>query len=178
MDQYIPERAVGQEEQGFDLRERLSFVWRHWKFIVAITGLTLIVGTVFLLQITPLYTASSQVLVDRQKENVPSGGALVSDLNPDVALIENQMAIIRSTAFLRRVVKNDDLAASAPQLPEGVSSQNPPASTSILPSFISSFVSYALPLVTSSHATETGVAVTEPSVQVGADLIPAAELHA
>src|SRR5713101_6288093 len=97
--------------QGFDLREILSFVWRRWKFIASVVGVTLLIGIVSLLRQTPLYTATSQVLLDPQSEKVPGPGALRPDVNLDLAMIESQMAIIRSTVFLRRVVEKERLVS-------------------------------------------------------------------
>jgi succinoglycan biosynthesis transport protein ExoP len=98
-----------EAEAGFDLREALGFVWRQWKFVVAITALICAVGLVMVLQKTPLYTATTQVLLDQQQQP-PSGqqiGLVPSTL--DLTAINSQMAIIRSTAFLRRVVERNHL---------------------------------------------------------------------
>src|SRR5712691_1239829 len=97
--------------QGFDLREILSFVWRRWKFIASVVAVVLLIGTVSLLRQTPLYTATSQVLLDPQSEKVPGPGALRPEVNLDLAMIESQMAIIRSTVFLRRVVEKERLVS-------------------------------------------------------------------
>jgi succinoglycan biosynthesis transport protein ExoP len=98
-------------EQRFDLRENLSFVWRRWKFIAAIVGVVLLIGVVSLLRQTPLYTASSLVLLDRQREKAPGAEAILTDVNLDFAMVESQMAIIRSSVFLRRVVEKENLVA-------------------------------------------------------------------
>src|SRR5215471_4741594 len=97
--------------QGFDLRQILSFVLRRWKFIASVVGVTLLVGIVSLLRQTPLYTATSQVLLDPQSEKTPGPNALRSDVNFDLVTVENQMAIIRSTVFLRRVVEKERLVS-------------------------------------------------------------------
>ncbi len=98
-------------EHRFDLHELISFVWRRWKFIASITGLVLLIGTVLLLRQTPLYTATSNVLLDRQREKAPGVEAILTDVNLDFAMVESQMAIIRSTVFLRRVVEKEHLAS-------------------------------------------------------------------
>src|SRR5262249_50297487 len=97
--------------QGFDLRQILSFVWRRWKFIASVVGVTLLVGIVSLLRQTPLYTATSQVLLDPQSEKIPGPNALRPEINFDLVMVENQMAIIRSTVFLRRVVEKERLVS-------------------------------------------------------------------
>ena len=61
--QFEPEPA----ERKFDLRTYINFVWRHWMFIGAVTGVALIVGIIQLVRATPLYTASTQVLLERDK---------------------------------------------------------------------------------------------------------------
>jgi len=182
-DQAIPSAGVieREAEQGFDLRERLSFVWRHWKFIFAVTVLALVVGAVFLLQVTPLYTATTQILIDLQAQRPPGGGAPVADINPDVATLENQMAIIGSTAFLRRVVEKENLApepALASPPPEITQPREPSFLQSILPDFLSSLLSHVQSLMGDSPAKETAPGAGEPGVRVGTDLIPQAELNA
>jgi len=59
---------VGERQRGFDLVETLSFIWRQWKFIGAIAAITFLIGAIFLMQETPLYTATSQVLLNAQQE--------------------------------------------------------------------------------------------------------------
>ena len=100
---------ASEVEHGFDLREMLSFAWRRWKFIGVVVGGVLLIGMVSLLRETPRYTATSQVLLDPQSDKMPGPAALRADVNLDLAMIESQMAIIRSTVFLRRVVEKERL---------------------------------------------------------------------
>ncbi len=102
---------ASEAEHRFDLREALSFLWRQWKFIAAVTAVALLIGVVSLLRQTPLYTATSQVLLDRQREKVPGAEAILTDVNLDFAMVESQMAIIRSSMFLRRVVDKEQLVS-------------------------------------------------------------------
>src|SRR5213079_2434420 len=100
--------AAAEAEQGFDLHEALSFVWRQWRFIAAITLVVLVIGVVYLVQAIPLYTATSLVQLDRQHEKPPGGDVIIADPGYfDVAMIESQIAIIQSTVFLRRVVEKE-----------------------------------------------------------------------
>jgi polysaccharide biosynthesis transport protein len=98
-------------ERRFDLREVLSFLWRQWKFIAAVVAIVGLVGIVSLMRQTPLYTATSQVLLDRQKEKAPGAEAILTDVNLDFAMVESQMAVIRSSIFLRRVVEKENLVS-------------------------------------------------------------------
>ena len=54
-------------ERTFDLRQYLNFVWRHWMFIASVTALALLVGVVYLARATPLYTASTQILLEQPR---------------------------------------------------------------------------------------------------------------
>ncbi|HTV26230.1 MAG TPA: polysaccharide biosynthesis tyrosine autokinase [Xanthobacteraceae bacterium] len=108
-----------ETEQQFDLRETLSFIWRQWKFVLAITAIVMIGGVIFLLRQTPLYTATSEVLLDRPHQKAPGGDVFVNDAPLDVAAIESQMSIIRSTVLLRRVVEKERLAGQAPTPDQG-----------------------------------------------------------
>jgi succinoglycan biosynthesis transport protein ExoP len=83
---------------------------------------------------TPRYTANTQVLLEPQKEKAAGAETVLSDANLDYATVENQLAIIRSTVFLRRVVEKERLV-SDPEFgsptPEGPQqSQNPQESPS------------------------------------------------
>jgi succinoglycan biosynthesis transport protein ExoP len=99
-------------ERRFDLREYLNFVWRHWKFIGAVAGLALVIALAYLARATPLYTATVQVLLERQREKAPGLDASSTDLAfyNDFAFIENQLAILRSDSLLRRVAIKEGLA--------------------------------------------------------------------
>src|SRR5262245_28080380 len=95
---------------GFDLREILSFAWRQWKFIAAVVAISLLVGTISLLRQTFLYTATTQVLLEPQRAKLP-GSEIIADVSLDLAMIESQTAIIRSSEFLRRVVEKERLVS-------------------------------------------------------------------
>src|SRR5215831_6870077 len=109
---YSPDNLVDANEAqaGFDLREVLSFLWRQWKFIAAVVGISLLIGVVSLLRQTFLYTATAQVLLEPQPAKLP-GAEFITDINLDLAMIESQTAIIRSSEFLRRVVEKERLFA-------------------------------------------------------------------
>ena len=161
-------------EQGFDLRDTLSFIWRQWKFVGAITIVTFLVGMLFLLRETPLYTATSQVLLDRQREKPPGGGGAPQDeADLDNAMIESQMAIIKSTVLLRRVVEKDRLAA-APALSGGTAPARPVGSAS----FLQPVLSYLLSLIGSSWAAQAGPQAEPAPVMLGSDTIAPSELRA
>ena len=110
-------------ERTFDLRQYLNFVWRNWMFIASVTAFAFLIGVVYLARATPLYTASTQVLLE-QREKPP--GLEVSDGRVDnYSYMENQLAILRSDSLLRRVVIKERLAISQPDAKEPQSADVP-----------------------------------------------------
>jgi succinoglycan biosynthesis transport protein ExoP len=94
-------------DRPFDLLHYLNFAWRNWLFIASVTAFALLVGVIYLLRATPLYTASTQVLLE-QGEKPPGLDTTSSDRRFDsysgYGYLENQIAILRSDSLLRRVV--------------------------------------------------------------------------
>jgi succinoglycan biosynthesis transport protein ExoP len=125
----IPGRVVDTEspERTLDLRRYLNFFWRNWMFIVSVTALVLLMGMVYLVRATPLYTASTQVLLER--ERAPSLNGVVNDgrFEDNFSYLENQLAILRSDSLLRRVVIKEQLVP-ATQSQAGAQNKDDPAS--------------------------------------------------
>jgi uncharacterized protein involved in exopolysaccharide biosynthesis len=113
LDQARPPRSVEAKEvePSLKLRQILGFLWRRWKFIASVTALVLVVGVTMLMRITPLYTATTQILLERQREKAPGAEAILATVDPNVEMLEGEMAILRSSVFLRRVVEREHLVA-------------------------------------------------------------------
>ena len=65
-------------ERTLDLRQYVNFVWRNWMFITSVTVVALLIGAVYLMRAIPLYTASTQVLL-QQHQNAPGLDAGIND---------------------------------------------------------------------------------------------------
>ena len=114
-------------ERTLDLRQYLNFVWRNWIFITSVTAVALLIGVVDLVRAIPLYTASTQVLLERH-EKAPGLDAGAGDSRfDDDSYLDNQLAILGSDSLLRRVVLNQRLADPPPTMkePQSVSTENP-----------------------------------------------------
>lgn len=88
----------------------MNFLWRHWKVILVMPVVALLIAGAWLARTPPLYTASTQVLLDPRKEKAAGSDAILSDVALDLPTIENEIAIIKSTGLLRRVVEKEHLA--------------------------------------------------------------------
>jgi succinoglycan biosynthesis transport protein ExoP len=118
-----------EEEQGFDLREGIGFLWRQWVFIISILGTVLFVSAVYVYSETPRYSASAQVLLEPHVQNGNrKDDADLTEANLDYAMVENQLAIIKSTVFLQRAVEKLQLVSD----PE-FGSRHPEASQAVEP---------------------------------------------
>lgn len=95
------------DDQGFlelDLMGLFRTLRKRLGLIVSVTlGLTALVMVVVLQQ-TPLYTASAQVLLDRQKMQVTDMEAVISGLPADSATVDSEVEILKSRALAERVV--------------------------------------------------------------------------
>jgi capsular exopolysaccharide synthesis family protein len=117
---------TGEADQSFDLREVMNFAWRQWKFISVIVGVCLLIGMVQYLRETPRYTATAQILLEPRKERAAGTDAFLTDATLDIGSIESQIAIMRSSVFLRRVVEKERLVSDSEF---GSSPSTSPAST-------------------------------------------------
>src|SRR5262249_34515527 len=102
-------------ERTFNLREYLNFAWRNWLFIVSVTAFVFLVGVINLVRATPLYTATTQVLLQAEKSPGPAESGSDYYRTIDFPFIENQLAILKSDSLLRRVVIKERLAVPPPE---------------------------------------------------------------
>jgi polysaccharide biosynthesis transport protein len=121
----IPTSVTEPAERPFDLRPYLNFVWRHWMFIASVTALVFLIGVVYLARATPLYTATTQVLLEAPEKSPTDAGSTDYYRIRDFSFIENQLAIIRSDPLLRRVVVKERLAVPPPTAAKESQSTDP-----------------------------------------------------
>src|SRR6266536_2942449 len=100
----IPARADTEPAaRAFDVRTYVNFVWRHWMFICAVIALALLMALIYLTRATPLYTATTQVLLEHaEKAPTDTGSTDFYRIN-DASYLDNQLAILASDSLLRRV---------------------------------------------------------------------------
>lgn len=102
--------AAEPEESDFDLRALFRiFLVRRWTILGTI-AVCMALAAVVVFQMTPVYSASSLVLVGQRENKVLDQEALVAGLTTDTATIENQIQILRSNALAERVIAKLNLA--------------------------------------------------------------------
>jgi exopolysaccharide transport family protein len=91
--------------QMIDLREILRVLRRHTRIIAAVTALFVLLALIFVALVTPLYTATTTVLIDPRRASVlDSGTQAPSNFGTDDTSIESQVSLIQSVAVRHRVV--------------------------------------------------------------------------
>ena len=158
----IPARVDTVAPEGaFDLRHYLNFVWRNWLFIACVTAFVLLIGVVYLVRAIPLYTASTQVLLE-QGEKPPGLDNASSDRRFDsysgYGYLENQIAILRSDSLLRRVAIKE-LAPPKTVQGEGQNNDDPAAAERLITDGINR-VRGALAVSSSGRADLLNIAIT------------------
>lgn len=96
----------------YDPREIARILRRHLRIIIATTVIVIAAVATFIVAVTPLYTATSTVLIDPRRTVAAETGpqATPTNFGTDDASIESQVLLIQSIAVLQRVVERLNLA--------------------------------------------------------------------
>lgn len=92
-----------------DVREILDFLVRRWKLVCAIAAITFAVFLVAAYKIPPSYTAAAEILLDAPNDYVTPQDYSKSDFSDNSTFIESQIAVLRSTSLLQKVVDGEKL---------------------------------------------------------------------
>ena len=106
-------------EDTISLFDIFNTLKKRWKLIVLITlAAALISGTISYFVLTPVYQASTQILVNQKNtENQLD----ISQINSNVDLINTYSVIIKSPAILDKVIDKLDLTQNVEQLNQNIS---------------------------------------------------------
>jgi polysaccharide biosynthesis transport protein len=97
----------GLHHSRMDPREIIRILRRHLRILVATTLILLAAAILFVTTVTPLYTATSSVLIDPRRASLadPTGQPVLTNFGTDDASIESQVLLIQSIAVLQRAVE-------------------------------------------------------------------------
>jgi len=102
-----------QTEDGIDLRQIISLIWRHkWKLLSISICATLgayIIG----LQITPQYTASALVMIESRENYVIDLEKVATGITVDTGAMETQVELLRSHSLAAAVIDDRQLTQDA-----------------------------------------------------------------
>ena len=97
-------------EEMISIHDIFNTLKKRWKLIVLMTIVAaLISGIISYFVLTPVYQASTQILVNQKDSEKQLD---VTQLKSNVDLINTYSVIIKSPAILEKVIKNLDLSQS------------------------------------------------------------------
>jgi capsular exopolysaccharide synthesis family protein len=99
-----PSEASPHNEAVFDLTDLLRIVRVRQKIIFGTAITVVVLATIVLFNLTPLYDATALVMLDQRQNKVEDVGAVLSGLATDPTSIENQVQILRSRSLMSRVI--------------------------------------------------------------------------
>ena len=100
----------GAQMQADVLLERsLNFTLRNWRLVASVAALSLMAALVFLLTATPIYVATTQILLDTRRERSNTVDRTMVDFSYDAVGLENMMTVLQSSSLIGRVVKDQNL---------------------------------------------------------------------
>ena len=89
--------------------EILELARRRWKLVSAVTAVVVCLAYGYLFTLTPMYTATTQLLFEERSENLIGQGALNPEQSNDTYVIDSQLALLQSSPLLQRVVMEQKL---------------------------------------------------------------------
>lgn len=90
--------------QELDLQELLRTLWRRKMLIFSTVVLITSIVTLVVLQLTPRYTATVNVMLDTRQSNVTNMESVMSGVSANMETVLSEVEVIRSTSLIRRVV--------------------------------------------------------------------------
>lgn len=103
------------QAQEFDLRRLINIGRRRLPIILGFAIIGTLLALVYALQLTPRYTAVATVLIDPREQNVMNTEEVLAGIGRDMAAIESETRLMRSSQVAMRVVDQLNLL-SAPQI--------------------------------------------------------------
>ncbi|WP_439636330.1 polysaccharide biosynthesis tyrosine autokinase [Oceanicaulis sp.] len=138
-----------QIDDLIDLRELLAVFQRRFWTLISAGFLTFVAVVIFTLQATPLYTATSSVVLNVRQSQVVDIEAVLSGMPPDSAMVDTEVEVLRSRSLAATVVERLDLV----NVPEFNEALQEPSGLGALAQGLKSFLSALLPSQTNASLT-------------------------
>ncbi len=105
-----PPSDASRDLDRLDFGEVQRFVADRWRFVIGTTVACAVLALVVCLAMTPVYTATSQILLDPRKQHIFGNDSSPPDSALDSSIVDSQVSIITSTRLLAKVIKKENLA--------------------------------------------------------------------
>ncbi|HKS63699.1 MAG TPA: exopolysaccharide transport family protein [Xanthobacteraceae bacterium] len=99
------------DDPRVDLKELIRVMQRRRKLIMWVAAVPVLIALLYSVLATPLYTASTQILIDPRDRRIVSNEVTPETLAADggVAVVESQLLVITSDTVLRRTIARERL---------------------------------------------------------------------
>jgi capsular exopolysaccharide synthesis family protein len=92
-----------------NLRDILDRLRRRWRIIAGITGVVIVMTTVFIYTATPTYSAKGQLLIDNRASQITNMRSVVVGPSADITDVPNEIEILKSSILASLVVDSLNL---------------------------------------------------------------------
>lgn len=124
-----------------DIRELINVFRRRFWVLVSVAAIIVVAAVLVTFQMTPLYTATSQVALEIRQSQVVDFEAVLSGLPPDSAMVDTEVEVIRSRELAGGVVDRMGLM----DVPEFNAELRDPSWISTVKSAIGNFLTALMP---------------------------------
>jgi len=99
------------DDARVDLKELIHIVKRRRSTIFWVAAIPTLAALLYGLLAQPLYTASTQLLIDPRDRRIITNEVTPEGLAPDggIAVVESQLLVVTSDTVMRRVIAREDL---------------------------------------------------------------------
>jgi succinoglycan biosynthesis transport protein ExoP len=95
---------------GFDLEEFIGLLKRRRRLIFQVAAGVVLLALLYAFSQPTVYSASAVVMLDSRKNTVADASAVLTQLQPDPATMQNQIQILESRALAQKVIAQLGLA--------------------------------------------------------------------
>lgn len=141
MSDFAASAAARDDDDLIDLQQLITVFRRRLWAMLAAGLLTFVAVVIFTLQATPLYTATSSVVLNVRQAQVVDIEAVLSGAPPDSATVDTEVEVLRSRYLAETVVDQLNLT----QVPEFNSSLAEPSAISAFIGGVTGFLTGLLP---------------------------------
>lgn len=107
----LAERLRERVSNEINLGQTLKLLWRRRWFILSWVALAVGLAWLVVAHLTPIYTATAQVMIDARRSRVVDLKEVMSQLTPQMVTVFSEVEVLRSRGLARRVADKLDLYA-------------------------------------------------------------------
>lgn len=107
------QESIQSIDTHLDANDILDVMLRRKWFILAIILISLTFTAVALQRVTPVYTATAQVIIDVRQAQIPTVGAVLPGLASDNESVRSEVEVLKSRTLAAEVVSSLELAQDA-----------------------------------------------------------------